>query len=508
MDKYREIFRLHEQGLSGRNIASSCGCSRNTVAKVVERIQELELIFSPNISEKELATILFPERKEDENRKRPDYEYIHREMAKSGVTLKLLWDEYCESCRLSGEIPYMYTQFCLYYREWAELTKATMHIHHKPGEKMEVDWAGQTMFLRDNLAREDIPVYIFVAVLPCSGYAYVEGFVSRNLESWIAAHVNAYRYFGGTTRILVPDNLKTGVVKTDWYTPAIHRTYQEMAEHYATAVIPARVRKPKDKSSVEGTVGIVSTWIIAALRKRQFFFLTELNTAVLEKLDAFNSMPFQKKPGSRQDAFEEEKEYLLPLPKQPYELATWKVATVQFNYHVAVLKQYYSVPHEYIKQKVDVRITTKVIEIFLGSGRIASHMRLHGRDGQYSTIVDHMPPNHQKYLEWNGERFRKWALEIGENTEKVVNAILSAYKVEQQGYRSCMGLLKLADKYSVSRLEAACFRALSYTSNPGYKSIQNILKTGSDKLKQENQPPSSSEYGFTRGASYYGRKEK
>jgi len=172
------------------------------------------------------------------------------------------------------------------------------------------------------------------------------------------------------------------------------------------------------------------------------------------------------------------------------------------------LKQYYSVPHEYIKQKVDVRITTKVIEIFLGSGRIASHMRLHGRDGQYSTIVDHMPPNHQKYLEWNGERFRKWALEIGENTEKVVNAILSAYKVEQQGYRSCMGLLKLADKYSVSRLEAACFRALSYTSNPGYKSIQNILKTGSDKLKQENQPPSSSEYGFTRGASYYGRKEK
>jgi len=328
MDKYREIFRLHEQGLSGRNIASSCGCSRNTVAKVVERIQELELIFSPNISEKELATILFPERKEDENRKRPDYEYIHREMAKSGVTLKLLWDEYCESCRLSGEIPYMYTQFCLYYREWAELTKATMHIHHKPGEKMEVDWAGQTMFLRDNLAREDIPVYIFVAVLPCSGYAYVEGFVSRNLESWIAAHVNAYRYFGGTTRILVPDNLKTGVVKTDWYTPAIHRTYQEMAEHYATAVIPARVRKPKDKSSVEGTVGIVSTWIIAALRKRQFFSLTELNTAVLEKLDAFNSMPFQKKPGSRQDAFEEEKEYLLPLPKQPYELATWKVATV------------------------------------------------------------------------------------------------------------------------------------------------------------------------------------
>lgn len=440
--------------------------------------------------------------------KAPDYEYLHRELAKSGVTLRLLWNEYCENCYLGDDVPYMYTQFCLHYREWAERTKATMRIHHKPGEKIEVDWAGQTMALRDNLTGGEIKVYIFVAVLPCSGYVYVEGFVSQDLGSWISAHVNTFQYFGGATRMLVPDNLKTGVNKTDWYTPAINRTYQEMSEHYGTAVIPARVRKPKDKPSVEGAVGVASTWILAALRKRQFFSLAELNGAIWEKLEAFNAMPFQKKQGCRLDAFLEERDYLLPLPREPYELAQWKVATVQFNYHVAVLKRYYSVPHEHIKQKVDVRITRNVVEIFYGGNRIASHVRLYGRDGQYSTVTDHMPPNHQKFLEWDGDRFRKWATSIGESTRQVVDGILTSYKVEQQGYRSCMGLLKLADKYSVVRLEAACKRALSYTPGPGYKSIQSILSTGSDKISDEPRPDSSSDFGFTRGAAYYGRKGK
>lgn len=506
MKKYREILRLHEQGLSGRSIAAGCGCSRNTVAKVLEQAQALGISHADGMSEIELESALFGEKGQAGQYRPPDYEHVHREMAKSGVTLRLLWNEYCEGCRLAGEVPYMYTQFCLHYRDWAGRTKATMHIHHKPGEKMEVDWAGQSMHLRSNVDGGEIPVSIFVAVLPCSGYAYAEGFLSQNLESWISAHVNAYRFFGGATRILVPDNLKTGVTKVDWYTPAIHRTYQELAEHYGTAVIPARVRKPKDKPSVEGAVGVVSTWVIAALRRQRFFSLAELNLAVREKLDAFNTMPFQKKSGCRREAFEEEREYLLPLPGQPYELAEWKVVTVQLNYHVAVQKQYYSVPYEYIKQKVDVRITKNMVEIFYGGNRVASHVRLHGRDGQYRTVTDHMPPNHQKFLEWDGDRFRKWASSIGESTGMVVNAILSSYTVEQQGYRACMGLLKLADKYSVARLEAACNRALSYTPNPGFKSIQNILKTGSDKLEQESRPDASSAHGFTRGAAYYGRK--
>ncbi len=332
--------------------------------------------------------------------------------------------------------------------------------------------------------------------------------MSQNQENWIAAHVNMYQFFGGVTRILVPDNLKTGVEKALWYTPIINKTYRDMAEHYGTAVIPARVRRPKDKATVEGTVGIISTWIIAALRRQKFFSLRELNEAIKPKLENFNSKPFQKKPGSRLSVFEEEeKPALLPLPQAPYELATWKIATVQFNYHIAVEKMFYSCPYEYIKHKVDVRITRKVIEVFFNNHRVCSHPKLHGREGQYSTVVEHMPEEHKQYAAWNAERFISWAKSVGLNTSSAVQAILASHKVEQQGYRPCMALLKLADKYSVIRLEAACEKALSYTPNPSYKSIQTILKTGQDKVVKEEIVPDdmSANFGFTRGADYYGR---
>jgi len=235
-----------------------------------------------------------------EGYKEPDFEKIHREMAKKNVTLSLLWNEYCAECRQSGDIPYMYTGFCNLYRAYNQRSKVTMHIERRPGEQMEVDWAGATMGITDNITGEIIPAYMFVAVLSYSGYAYVEGFLSRNQENWINAHINAYRHFSGSTRILVPDNLKTGVTRADAYDPEINRTYHEMAEHYQTAVLPARVRKPKDKPGVEGSVGVVSTWIIAALRNWKFFSLNELNIAVTEKLYELNNKPFQKKPGSRQ----------------------------------------------------------------------------------------------------------------------------------------------------------------------------------------------------------------
>jgi len=311
------------------------------------------------------------------------------------------------------------------------------------------------------------------------------------------------------TRVLIPDNLKTGVDKASWDSPTLNKVYQEMAEHYGTAVIPARVRKPKDKPNVEGTVGIVSTWIIAALRHQKFFSLTELNQAIKEKLNEFNNKPFQKKEGSRRSVFlEEERPMLLPLPAAPYELATWKIATVQFNYHISVDKMQYSVPYEYIKHKVDVRITKGVIEVFYKNLRICSHLRLHGRPGQYSTIPEHMPEDHQKYTQWNAARFISWAENIGPSTTIVVKAVLSSHKVEQQGYRSCMSLLKLADKYSVTRLEAACSRALSYTPSPNYRSIKTILTTGQDKAAVQTPPSSNNDaaiHGFTRGADYYGR---
>lgn len=443
----------------------------------------------------------------------PDCEYIHKEMAKSGVTLSLLWNEYCEQCRLSNEIPLMYSQFCRYYRKYASTQKATMHIRRKPGEQMEVDWAGQTAQIIDRNTGEAIQASIFVAVLSCSQYAYVEAFTSQNQESWIQAHVNTYKFFGGVTRILIPDNLKTGVDKVSWYTPTINKTYHEMAEHYSTAVIPARVRKPKDEPNVEGVVGIISTWIIAALRNQQFFSLRELNEAIQDKLYEFNSKPFQKKTGSRLSLFlEEEKSALMPLPATPYELAFWKTATVQFNYHISVEKMHYSVPYEYIKHKVDVRMTRNVVEVFFNSHRIASHVRRYGKVGQYSTVVEHMPEYHRSYTTWNSERFISWANGIGPNTAIAVKAILSSHKIEQQGYKSCMGLLKLADKYSVTRVEAACKKALSYTPRPGYKSIQTILKTGQDKVTEEKDPISNTNentatFGFTRGARYYGGNE-
>jgi len=337
MTKYRDILRLSSMGFSQRSIASSCQCSRNTVSNVLSRANEkgIEWPLPDDVGDVDLQQMLFPEKVQSASRRIPDCEQIHKELAKSGVTLSLLWSEYCQACRLSGEIPLKYTQYCNYYRKYAATTKATMHISRKPGEQLEVDWAGQNSNIIDRDTGEIIPVYVFVAALSSSQYAYVEGFLSQGQESWIAAHVNAFKYFGGVPRILVPDNLKTGVEKPSWYSPIINKTYHEMAEHYGTAVIPARVRKPKDKPSVEGAVGIISTWIIAALRNQKHFTLAELNESISEKLYEFNSRPFQKRPGSRLSTFLEEERYALqPLPASAYELATWRIATVQFNYHI------------------------------------------------------------------------------------------------------------------------------------------------------------------------------
>ncbi|MDP2856881.1 MAG: IS21 family transposase [Bacillota bacterium] len=509
MADYREILRLSSQGISQRGIASSCRCSRNTVVRVLERaqMQGVRWPLKDGVNNGDLQQMLFPDQPSLALRKRPDYEQVHRDLAKSGVTLSLLWHEYCEECRCMGELPLMYTQFCLYYREFAQKTKATMHISRKPGEQMEVDWAGQTAKTVDADTGEEVPAHIFVAVLSSSQYAYVEAFLSQNQECWIAGHVNAFKFFGGVSRMLVPDNLRTGVQKPSWFTPEINRTYQDLAEHYGTVVMPARVRRPKDKPNAEGTVGVISTWILAALRHQRFFSLAELNEAIADKLREFNARPFQKKPGSRLSAFlEEERVTLLPLPRTHYELATWKIATVQFNYHVCVDGMFYSVPHEFIKHKVDVRITRTVVEVFFQGSRICSHARLYGREGQYSTLSEHMPEDHRKYAEWNAKRFLSWAEDIGPNAAVVIKAILSSHKIEQQGYRSCMALLKIAEKHSPERVEAACAKALTYTPRPSYRGVQTILKSGQDQLPPEKKQPS--EHGFVRGSRYYGGEPK
>ena len=512
MTKYREILRLTALGLSQRAIMQSLDVAQKTVVKVQHRAQELKLSWplDKSMTDDALGKLMFPkESKVSPSKKMPDFDYIQKELLRNGVNKKLLWTEYLEECRLSGDEPLMYSQFCYHIQQDEEKRHATMHIGRKPGEQIEVDWAGDPAKITDPDTGEIIDAYLFVGVMTYSQYPYVEAFINEKQNAWITAHVHMYEYFGGVTRILVPDNCKTAVIhNNNWYDQQVNAVYHEMAEHYNTAIIPARVRTPKDKPNAEGTVGNISTWITAALRNEQFFSLAELNAAIRKKLYEFSRRPFQKKEGSRYEIFrDEELPLLAKLPATPYEIAEWKAATVQFNYHISVDGMLYSVPYEYIKRKVDVRVTDTTIEIFYNHNRIASHRRLYGRKGQYSTVTEHMPEDHQKYLEWNGDRFRKWAERIGINTYTVVNAILTSKRVEQQTYRSCMGLLKLTDKYSEALLEAACKKALTYTSSPSYKSIKNILVTGSVKTEPESSGSKTTHkaHGITRGADYYRR---
>ena len=289
----------------------------------------------------------------------PDYDHVHKELLRNGVSKKLLWTEYMEDCRANGEEPLMYSQFCYHIQQDEQKRRATMHINRKPGEQVEVDWAGDPATIIDPDTGEIIKAYIFVGVMTYSQYAYVEAFLDMKQRSWINAHIHMYEYFGGVARILVPDNCKTAVIHNGGFKDQqVNETYQEMAEHYGTAIIPARVRAPKDKPNAEGTVGNISTWITAALRDEQFFSLAELNQAIRDKLELFNQRLFQKKEGSRRSLFlGEEKPLLAPLPATRFELSDWKTATVQFNYHISVDGMLYSVPYEYIKKKVDVRVT-------------------------------------------------------------------------------------------------------------------------------------------------------
>jgi len=509
MVNYREILRLKQLGYSQREIAASVHSSRSTISDVLSRTiqSNVEISEAEKMTNDELKTQLYPEKTKRSMRKMPDCAYMHKELAKPGVTLTLLWSEYCEQCVAEGEIPYQYTQFCDHYRNYARKTKATMRIKRKPGESLEVDWAGKTLTLYDEITGEANKAYLFVATLPCSLYSYAEAFDNMKTESWIEAHIKAYRFFGGSTRILVPDNLKTAVIKHGKYDVLLNRTYNEMAEHYRTAIIPARPAAPKDKPNAEGSVGTLSIWIIAALRNEKFFSLAEMNQAIKEKLTAFNQRPFQKKPGSRLSAFEtEEKDYLTPLPASHYEMANWLKAKISYDYLITVDQNKYSVPYELIGQTVDIRYTGKTIEVFFNNHRIASHIRKKGYcDPQI--LPEHMPLKHRKYLKQDKETYLKWAKEIGEATLKVMQSFLEAVKTETHSYKSCGALMRLSDKYTVVRIEAACSRALAYSSSPSIRNIKTILKNGRDKiktnkpLKKEN--PSGS-YSFLRGASYYG----
>lgn len=343
MIQYREILRLHSMNLSQTNIAASCGASKKTVNKVLKAAKERGISWplDGSMTDAILEETLFPKApKVSTTRQMPDFEYIRKELLRNGVNKKLLWTEYLEFCRQNGREPLMYSQFCYYIQQDEQHRRATMHISRKPGEQIEVDWAGDPAYIIDPDTGEATKAYIFVGVLSYSQYSYVEAFISEQQSPWITAHIHMFEHFGGVARILVPDNCKTAVIRNgDWNDPQVNAVYHEMAEHYNCAIVPARVRSPKDKPNAEGTVGVISTWILAALRDEQFFSLAELNAAIRKKLYEFSRKSFQKKDGTRYDIYmEEEFPVLTPLPQSRYELAEWKQATVQFNYHISVDK--------------------------------------------------------------------------------------------------------------------------------------------------------------------------
>jgi transposase len=511
MVNYREILRLRSLEYTQRQIAASVRSSRNTVSEIFILADEHSLTWpiEPAITNQALQSLFFPERISQSNRKEPNYQYIHNELAKDGVTLTLLWSEYCESCYTEGTIPYKSTQFYDKYRNWARLTKATMRIKHKPGNAIMVDWAGSVFDIYDAVTGDIAKAYLFVSVLPCSCYAYVEPCLNMKSETWITCHVNMYTYFNGSTRLLIPDNLRTSVDSNTRYDTILNKSYSEMAEYYDTAVVPARVDRPRDKSHAEGTVKHTSTWIIAALRNRKFFSMHELKEAVFAKLEEFNTKDFQKREGSRLTAFlNEEKSFLKPLPSSPYELAVWSTATVQKDYLITDGKNKYSVPFDLIGEKIDVRLTLNTIEAFFHGVRMASHPRLDKSLRDPIVVPEHMPENHRKYLSYNDDEFLAWADGIGTGTLSVVKHFLESGKVSEQGYKACASLTKLADRYGHARLENACNRALAYMGQPSIRSIATILKNGQDKSKdspESDRVSAGKQYGITRGANYFKR---
>lgn len=511
MANYREILRHHSLGNSQRSIARDVQSSRDTVADVIKAAGAAGIAWplDDDVTNEDIQEILFPGKYAYASPYTvPDYQWIHTELAKKGVTLTLLWDEYCRKVRSTGDVPYMYTQFCENYRRWARVTKATMRITHKPGDAMQVDWAGDPLFITDSVTGERSPAYIFVAVLPCSWYTYAEACDNMKMGNWLLCHVHAYNYFGGVTRLLIPDNCKTATTTNNRYETVLNKSYQEMAEHYGTAIVPARVRKPDDKAAVEGSVRFVSTWITAALRDRKFFSIAEAQAAVKEKLEELNRRPFKKpRAGCRFSAYEqEEKAFMQLLPAHAYEPSVWLTPKVGYDYLVSDGLNKYSVPYDLIGEKVDVKLTKHIVEVFYKQTRVAAHVRL--EKGQRDPVVkpEHMPEAHRKYLSYNADEFAQWARTTGPKTVETVQYFLTSGKEAEQGFKACASLTKLRNRYGAECLEDACERVLRLTSAPTIRNISTLCKSSSE-CNEADKPiagkPGSQ--GITRGAAYYSK---
>lgn len=504
MRQVRDVLRLKwECGLSDRRAAASCGISRPAVAEYVRRAAAAGLSWPlpADLDDAALEARLFPKVAiPAPSRAAPDLPLIHRELARKGVTLALLWEEY-KSAHPEG---LQYSQFCERYRRYAGTLDLSMRQVHRAGEKCFVDYAGQTVPVIDRHTGEVRAAQIFVAVLGASSYTYCEATWTQRLADWIGSHVRAFEHFGAVPELLIPDNLRSAVTRAHRYEPLINDTYTEMAAHYGTAIVPARVRRPRDKAKVEVAVQLVTRWILARLRHQTFFSLEELNREIARLQVALNARRFRKLPDSRQSRFTAlDRPAMRPLPAERYVFAEWKRARVHVDYHIALEGHYYSVPYALVGRELEVRFTATTVEVFHHGNRVASHVRSR-LSGRHTTLAEHMPKAHQEYAEWTPARLIQWARQSGAATAKLIETILASRAHPQQGFRSCLGIMRLGKSYGQTRLEAACARALALGAS-SYRSLESILRQGLEgqalPAPPAPQPPIA--HDNVRGSDYY-----
>jgi transposase len=487
MRMIKEVLRLHHScGLSNKQISASLRCSRGAVAEYLHRAEAAGLSWPlpEELDDLQIEQRLFAPSRKYRGKALPDFNYVHTELKKKGVTLIQLWSEYRE------EHPdgYGLSQFCDLYGQFRKNLSLVMRIEHKAGEKAFSDFAGKKIpIVIDSQTGEAREAHLFVCTLGASSFTFADLFWDETVESWCNGHAAAFTYFDGATKFVVPDNPKPVVTKACPYEPDINPSFAQMAAHYDIVVIPARVRRPKDKAKVEAAVGLATRWILAVLRNRTFFILAEARVAVRELLDKLNDRPFKKIPGSRRSLYESvDKPALKPLPMVPYEYAHFKKASVNIDYHVVYDDHFYSVPYQFRGEVVEVRATFTTVEIFRRGKRIASHPR--GLpDYKASTIHEHRPKNHQQYGDWPPERIIDWARKIGPSTTALAEAIMARKEHPELGYRSCLGILRLAKKFSDARLESACNRALAIRGL-SYKSMKSILESNLDQRPLPEKP--------------------
>lgn len=507
MRKIREVLRLKwGAGLSGRTVAERCGIGRTTAREYVQRAVRAGLSWPlpAELTDAQLEQLLFPPASTVPGCERPlpDWQEVHDDLRRKGVTLLLLWEEY-KAAHPEG---FQYSRFCDLYRAWNRKLPLWMRQDHRAGEKLYVDYTGMTTPVTDPKTGEARQAQVFVATFGASHYTYAEATWTQTLPDFIASHVRAFAYFGGVSELIVPDNLKQGVTSPCRYDPDLNRTYERLAEYYGCAILPARVRKPQDKSPVELGVQGIEQRVLAKLRNRVFFSLAELNKAIAGLLLEYNQRSFQQREGSRRSLFEKlDQPALKPLPPKPYEYAKWTQARVSLDYHVYVRddKHYYSVPHKLVGHKLDVRLSATHIECFDCGTRVASHLRSRKEHG-HTTRPEHMPKSHREHAKWTPERIIRWVGKAGKAAAEVAEKIIDDRPHPEQGFRACRGLIRLGEKYGADRLEAACARALVLQSSR-YKTVNEILKHNLDKqpLPQTQPETPAIEHDNVRGADYY-----